>query len=435
MTPAPGSDESPASRRDAGAAGVAQAELDRVFSEHHARLLAGLVRGLGDFEVAEDALADSLEIAMRHWPGDGIPDDPVAWLLTVARRRGLDRLRRVEAKEARTRAALSADPTAPRVRAPAVEWESGLGALGDERLSLLFTCCHPLLGMPARVSLTLQAVGGLTAAEIARLFLVSEAAMAQRLVRTKRKIRDAGIAIAVPPDSALPERLDSVLAVIYTMFTGGYVRGPGDERLLSADVCSEAIRIAKLLAVLMPNEPEVLGLNALLLLQHSRRASRVGPGGDLVTLEDQDRGAWDRRDVDEGLRVLRAAARHRRPGVYQLQGAIAAEHARASTSSETDWATIAELYAALAEMDRSPVVALNHAVALAMATTPQDGLRLLNGLAGLETYHPFHSARAELLRRAGDAPAARVAYERALELVTNPVEERHLRARLATLDA
>ncbi len=276
---------------------------------------------------------------------------------------------------------------------------------------------------------------GLTAAEIARLFLVSEAAMAQRLVRAKRKIRDTAIAIAVPSDAALPARLNSVLAVVYTMFTDGYVRGSRDDRLLSADLCSEAIRIAKLLAVLMPDEPEVLGLNALLLLQHSRRSARVGPAGDLVTLEDQDRATWDRRDIDEGLGLLQAAARHRRPGVYQLQAAVAAEHARAPAAIDTDWTTIAELYTALAELDSSPVVAMNRSVAMAMATTPQAGLQLLDDLTGLDGFHPFHAARAELLRLAGDDSGAQAAYTRALELVTNPVEERHLRTRRAELES
>lgn len=438
MTPDRGQDDSAeeqAGQVDAEATAAA-AELHRVFAEHRTRLLAGLVRALGDFEIAEDALADALEIAMRHWPKNGSPDDPVAWLLTVARRRGLDRLRRVEAREARTRHVLTSDPTARSLRdpEPAAEWEPGLRALGDERLSLLFACCHPALGMPARVSLTLQAVGNLTAAEIARLFLMSEAAMAQRLVRAKRKIRDAGIAIEVPSAAALPDRLNSVLAVIYSMFTDGYVRGPRDEQLLSADVCAEAIRIAKLLAVLMPDEPEVLGMNALLLLQHSRRFARVDPAGELVSLEDQNRTIWDRRDIEEGLGLLQAAARHRRPGSYQLQGAIAAEHARAAVAVDTDWTRIAELYTALSEIDSSPVVAMNRAVAVALATTPQGGLRLLDGLTGLDAFHPFHAARAELLHLAGDDSGARVAYRRALELVANPVEERHLRTRLAALE-
>nr|WP_106179826.1 DUF6596 domain-containing protein [Prauserella shujinwangii] len=412
--------------------------MHQTFSAHRARLLAGLVHRFNDFEVAEDALADALEAAMRHWPKDGTPDDPVAWLLTVARRRGLDRLRRVEAKQERARQSLADAATTARELNPAgvgdVEWQSGLTALGDERLALVFTCCHPALSLSARVALTLQAVCGLTAADVGRVFLMSEAAMAQRLVRAKRRVRDTGITFAVPSEAALPERLNSVLAVIYTMFTNGYVRGGRDDQLVQPALCAEAVRVAKLLAVLMPDEPEVLGLAALLLLQHSRRATRTSPDGDLVTLEHQDRTQWDRDDIEEGLRLLRAAARRTQPGTYQIQAAIAAEHARAPSAEATDWVVIAELYAGLEELDPSPVVALNRAVALAMATTPQAGLELLARITGLERYHPYHVARAELLHRTGDTVSARDAFVRALNLVTNAVEERHLQSRLAALD-
>jgi RNA polymerase sigma-70 factor (ECF subfamily) len=392
--------------------------FERVFREEYARVVATLIRDLRNIDLAEDALSDALEAALVTWPRTGVPDNPGAWLTVTARRKAIDRLRR-ERRHAEIVSQLEEEAPVDETTIP------------DERLSLVFTCCHPALAPDAQVALTLKLVGGLTTAEIARAFLVSEETLAQRLVRAKSKIRAAGIPYRVPPDHLLPDRLTSALAVVYLIFNEGYSATGGDA-LTRPDLMAEAIRLGGILAALMPDEPEVLGLEALLLLQASRTQARTRADGALVLLEDQDRSLWDRDSISRGTALLDRALALQRPGPYQLQAAIAALHAEAPSPEETDWRQIVLLYGELGRLQPSPVVELNRAVALAMAHGPDAGLELLEGLP-LERYHLFHSARADLLRRAGRPDEARAAYERAHELATNDAERAFLERRLAAL--
>ncbi len=407
--------------------------VEAVFRREWGRIIANLIRISHSFDLAEEALQDAFATALVNWNANGVPDNPPAWITAAAQRKLIDYLRREQTRRNKedqlkyeTESAHDGDDLEPDMPL----------ASEDDRLRLIFTCCHPALNTEAQIALTLRTLGGLTTAEIARAFLLPEVTLAQRLVRAKRKIQQARIPYQVPPFRALPERLSAVQTVLYLIFNEGYTASSGDS-LIRRELCSEAIRLARTLCELMPDTPENLGLLALMLLHDSRRDTRVGAAGELIPLEEQDRTLWDGAQIKQGLELIERALRYRNVGPYQLQAAIVAIHSEAKTAEYTDWKQIAALYNELARLNPSATVALNHAVAVAMSEGPDHGLVLLDELGAsgaLDSYHLYHAARADLLRRLSRKQEALAAYRRALALTANAVERRYLRRRIAELD-